>query len=157
MRRRRFARGTDRRPKEVLMTYTSSDRQVIELERGYWQALKDKDIDAVLSMTDDPCIVSGAQGVAEIDHKTFEQMMRSAPWTIDAFSLGDDVHVRMLSEDVAVVAYKVHEELSVEGKPLTLDAADSSTWVRRGGRWLCAAHSEALAGDAYGRDRRSAG
>ncbi|WP_148203010.1 nuclear transport factor 2 family protein [Thiobacillus denitrificans] len=139
------------------MTYTSSDRQVIELERGYWQALKDKDIDAVLSMTDDPCIVSGAQGVAEIDHKTFEQMMRSAPWTIDAFSLGDDVHVRMLSEDVAVVAYKVHEELSVEGKPLTLDAADSSTWVRRGGRWLCAAHSEALAGDAYGRDRRSAG
>ena len=139
------------------MAYTSSEETVIELERRYWQALKDKDVDAVLGMTDDPCLVTGAQGVAEIDHKTFEQMMRSAAWTIDAFALGDDVHVRMLGEDVAVVAYKVHEELSVEGHPLTLDAADASTWVRRDGHWLCVAHSEALAGDAYGRDRRAAG
>lgn len=138
------------------MAYTSSEKQVIELERRYWQALKDKDVDAVIGMTDDPCIVTGAQGVAEIDHKTFEHMMRSAPWTIDAFTLGDDVHVRMLGDDVAVVAYKVHEELTVEGMPVTLDAADASTWVRRDGRWLCAAHSEALSGDAYGRDRGSA-
>ena len=138
------------------MAYTSSEKQVIELERRYWQALKDKDVDAVIGMTDDPCIVTGAQGVAEIDHKAFEHMMQSAPWTIDAFALGDDVHVRMLGHDVAVVAYKVHEELTVEGTPVTLDAADASTWVRRDGRWLCVAHSEALSGDAYGRDRRSA-
>jgi len=47
----------------------------------------------------------------------------------------------------------VHEELTVEGKPVTLDAADSSTWVRRDGHWLCAAHTETLSGDPYGRDR----
>ena len=58
------------------MAYTSSEETVIELERRYWQALKDKDVDAVLGMSDDPCLVTGAQGVAEIDHKTFEQMMR---------------------------------------------------------------------------------
>jgi hypothetical protein len=109
-----------------------------------------------MSMTDDPCIVTGAQGVAEIDHKTFENMMRTAPWTLDAFKLSDDMQVRMLGKDVAVVAYKVHEELTVEGKPVTLDAADSSTWVRRDGHWLCVAHTESLFGDPYGRDRRLA-
>jgi len=47
----------------------------------------------------------------------------------------------------------VHEELTVEGKPVTLDAADASTWVRRDGRWVCALHTESLRGDPFGRDR----
>jgi ketosteroid isomerase-like protein len=136
------------------LAYATNEKQVIELERQYWQAIKDKDFDAALSMTADPCIVTGAQGVAEIDHKTFENMMRTAPGTLDAFKLSDDMQVRMLGKDVAVVAYQVHEEMTVEGKPVTLDAADSSTWVRHGGRWLCVAHTEALVGDPYGRDRR---
>lgn len=135
------------------MAYATSEKQVIGLERQYWQAMKDKDIDTMLSMTDDPCIVTGAQGVAEIDHKTFKRMMRTASWTVEDFKLNDDMQVRMLGENVAVVAYKVHEELTVEGKPVTLDAADSSTWVRRDGHWLCAAHTETLSGDPYGRDR----
>jgi hypothetical protein len=36
---------------------------------------------------------------------------------------------------------------------LTLEAADSSTWVRRDGKWLCAVHTEALKGDPFGRDK----
>jgi hypothetical protein len=31
---------------------------------------------------------------------------------------------------------------------------DSSTWVRRNGCWLCALHTEAIAGDPFGRDRQ---
>jgi hypothetical protein len=33
----------------------------------------------------------------------------------------------------------------VDGKPTTLEAFDSSVWVRRNGNWLCAAHTETLA------------
>jgi len=62
--------------------------------------------------------------------------------------------VRVLSEDVAILAYKVKEVMTVEGKPLTLEATDSSTWVRRDGNWVCALHTEALIGDPFGRDRR---
>jgi hypothetical protein len=36
---------------------------------------------------------------------------------------------------------------------VTIDAADASTWIRRGGRWLCAMHSESIFGDPFGRDR----
>lgn len=48
---------------------------------------------------------------------------------------------------------KVNERLTVDGKPLKLEAADASTWVRRGERWVCALHTEAITGDPFGRDR----
>jgi hypothetical protein len=50
----------------------------------------------------------------------------------------------MLGDDVAVVAYTVREDLTVDGKPVSLEAADVSTWVRRTVRWLCALHTESL-------------
>jgi hypothetical protein len=62
----------------------------------------------------------------------------------------------MVGDDVALVAYKVRESLTVDGKPLEFEAADSSTWIRSNGRWLCAMHSESITGDPFGRDRRPA-
>jgi hypothetical protein len=81
-------------------------------------------------------------------------MMRKASWVLEEFDLDADAEVRMLAKDVALVAYKVHEKLTVDGQPVQLDAADASTWVKRDGRWVCALHTEALAGDPFGRDRR---
>jgi hypothetical protein len=132
------------------------ERELVKLERRYWQALKDKDIDAAMELTDEPCIVAGAQGVGLIDHPTYVRMMEHASWTIVDFDIGDDVQVRPLGEDTAVLAYTVHEELEVDGEPVAFDAADTSIWVRRDGRWRCASHTESIAGDPYGRDRGSA-
>ena len=96
-------------------------KELLKLEKQYWQAVKDKDIEACMRLTDDPCIVAGATGVASIDRKT--------------------------------LAYKVREKLTVDGKPVTLEASDASTWVRKNGRWVCALHTESVIGDPYGRDR----
>jgi uncharacterized protein (TIGR02246 family) len=133
-----------------------NEKELIALERQYWQALKNKDVAAALRLTDDPCIVAGASGISRLDKKALEGMMRNAAYDLREFKVDDDVQVRFLGDDVAIVAYKVHEKLTVDGKPVALDAADSSTWVRRDGRWLCAAHTEAIAGDPFGRDRRMA-
>ena len=43
--------------------------------------------------------------------------------------------------------------VTVDGQPLSLDAADSSTWVRTDGRWQCAMHTESVLGDPFGRSR----
>ena len=83
-------------------------------------------------------------------------MLTAAPWTLDAFELQDGADVRLVTDDVAIVAYRVREQLTVEGAPVTLEAADVSLWVRRDGRWRCALHSESLAGDPFGRDRQPA-
>ena len=80
-------------------------------------------------------------------------MMKAASYTLHLFEISDDAQVRLWRDDVAIVAYKVHEELTVEGKRVTLDAADASTWTRRDGRWVCSLHTESLLGDPFGRDR----
>jgi hypothetical protein len=137
------------------MTTQSVEQELVQLEKDYWQALKDQDVEAAIHLTDDPCIVTGAQGVASIDRQAFKGMMTNPSWVIEDYDV-TDVQVRMLSDDVAIVAYKVKENLTVEGKPVSLEAADSSTWVRRNGRWVCALHTEAITGDPFGRDRQPA-
>jgi hypothetical protein len=136
------------------MATKTIEAELLDLEKRYWQALKDQDVDTVMRLTDEPCILTGAQGVGVIDRETLGSMVKSASYTLDRFALNDDAQVRLLRDDVAIVAYQVHEELTVDGKPVTLDAADSSTWVRRNGRWLCALHTEAIIGDSFGRDRQ---
>jgi uncharacterized protein (TIGR02246 family) len=138
-----------------MATKTIED-ELLGLEKRYWQAIQDQDVDAAMRLTDEPCIVTGAQGISKINRKTLANMMKATAYTLKRFELKDGAQVRLLRDDVAIVAYQVHEELTVDGKPVSLDAADSSTWVRRDGRWLCAMHTEALAGDPFGRDRQPA-
>ena len=136
------------------MTNTALATELLDLEKQYWQAMKEKDVDTAMRLTDEECIITGAQGVARVSRQGLSDMLKNAPYTLDAFELKDE-QVSELKDDVAILAYKVHEELTVEGKPVKLDAADTSTWVRRDGRWRCALHTEAIAGDPFGRDRRT--
>jgi hypothetical protein len=46
------------------------------------------------------------------------------------------------SDDVAIATYRVHQKMEMDGKPMEMDVVDSSTWVRIGGDWKCAAHTE---------------
>ncbi|MFL5495674.1 MAG: nuclear transport factor 2 family protein [Gemmatimonadales bacterium] len=136
------------------MATQTIEAELLDLEKRFWQAIKDRNVDAAVTLTDFPCIVTGAQGVGAIDQQTFTAMMKAAPYTMERFEIKEGAEVRLVRDDVAIVAYQVHEELTVEGEPVTLDAADSSTWVRRNGRWLCASHTESILGDPFGRDRR---
>ena len=131
------------------------EKQLLDLERQYWQAIKNKDVQAAMRLTDDDCIVAGAQGVARLDRDKMAAMMKAASYTLERFAVADDAQVRLLADDVAILAYRVHEDLTVDGKSVSLDAADASTWVRRNGRWVCALHTESIAGDPFGRDRRA--
>jgi hypothetical protein len=135
------------------MSDPSIEKELLELERQYWGAMQKGDAATAAHLSDDPCIVTGAQGVGKLERKTLAKMLESASWKLEAFELTSPI-VHSLTPDVAVVAYKVHEELTVDGKRIASDAADSSTWVRRDGQWVCAVHTEALAGDPFGRDRK---
>jgi len=136
-----------------MTTRNAVEGQLLELEREYWQAVKDKDVDTAVRLSDDPCIVTGAQGVGRLDRHMLAAMMKGSWYTLHDFTIGEDAEVRLIGDDVAVLAYDVHEELTVEGRRVMLDAAEASTWVRRDGRWVCAMHSESLKGDPFGRDR----
>ena len=127
-------------------------RELFDLERRYWQALKDGDAITAAELTDDSFIVAGAQGVARFGREAVGSMIGQATYQLNDFQLSDEV-AEMLDENVAVIAYKAHEDLVVNDAPVSLDVLESSTWVRRDGQWRCAAHAESIAGDPFGRDR----
>jgi hypothetical protein len=127
----------------------SLGRQLFALEKKYWNAIKDGDSSTAVSLSDDPCVVIGAQGVGEIDKTTLARMFEGAPYRLKEFTF-DDVHIRQVTDDVVVVAYKVKEDLVVEGQDVNLEAFDSSVWVHRNGEWVCVVHTESIAGDPYG-------
>ena len=135
------------------METTSTHRDLLALERRYWQAIQDRDMTALIELTDFPVIVTGAQGVGTLERATFESMLNDPHYTIESFAIDEDAHVRLVSDDVAILAYKVHEDLTVDGRLVSLDAADASTWVRHEDGWVCALHTEAILGDPFGRDR----
>src|SRR6478735_4949691 len=104
----------------------ATEKELLALERQYWQAIKDGDAEQSARMSDDPCIVTGASGVGRIDRSTLERMFATATWKLTGFEISSPI-AKLLSDDVAIVAYKIHEELLVDGKPVKLDASDTST------------------------------
>jgi len=125
-------------------------QQLISRENDYWMAVKEKNAEAAARLSDDPCMVVGAEGVRELSKNVLSGMLREATFEIHGFTL-DDVHFRRLGSDVAALAYRVNEELTVNGERIKLQAFDSSVWMKRNGDWICVVHTESLAGDSFGR------
>src|SRR4051794_6690289 len=113
------------------MTAPAEQQELLEVERRFWNAIQQKDAQGTARMTDDGCIVVGAQGLAAIDRKTMSKMTEEGKWELHEYSFDEqNAQVRFLSDDVAIVAYKVKERLEVDGRTLPIEANDSSVWVR---------------------------
>ena len=139
------------------MTTPAKQQELLEVERRFWNAIQQKDAQGTARMTDDGCIFVGAQGLSAIDQKTMAKLTAEGKWELQQYSFDEqNAQVRFLSDDVAIVAYKVNERVAIDGQTLPIEANDSSVWVRRDGEWRCALHTESLAGDPYGRDRAPA-
>lgn len=136
------------------MENTNIGQEIYGLEKRYWQAMKDNDTKTILSLTDDPCIVTGPQGILKLSKKDFTAMMNAPQnYRLRNFEFDNGYEVSILNDDTAVIAYKLRESVEVEGEFLKLNLAESSTWRRRDGRWVCSLHTETIAGDPFGRDR----
>jgi hypothetical protein len=127
-------------------------QDIIELERKFWQAMVDRDVDTASRMMAGTAIVTGAQGAATIDAGTFARMMKEGTWELRSFKL-DKLQVQFTNDDTAIIGYEVTEKLVVDGKPLEMTAYDASVWSRVDGEWKCALHTESVKGDPFGRDR----
>ncbi len=129
---------------------------ITQLERSYWDALVAKDGERAVALSADPVIVAGGQGVSSITSEQHREMVKAeGDWELRSYKM-ENVHTQMVSDDVAIIAYTVHEEMIVDGKPLTLHANDASTWVKRDGEWKCSLHTESVVGDPFGRDKKNA-
>ena len=131
-----------------------SDQELVALERSYWDALRERDIRTIGRLTAENSTVAGASGVAGLDPRSMAKLMESATWRIRDFRIDpQSVRINRLCDDTVAIAYGVHEDLEVDGKPVKLDAFDTSVWKKTENGWTCVLHTESIKGDAYGRDR----
>jgi uncharacterized protein (TIGR02246 family) len=139
------------------MATQTKEQEIVETEQRFWDAMQKKDGAVAAELTEDGCIIVGAQGVSAIDRKSMQKMTAEGKWELEQFSFNDKTRqVRFINDDVAIVGYTVNERIAVEGQTLQFEAHDASVWVRHDGEWRCALHTESLAGDPFGRDRQPA-
>ena len=122
-------------------------RTILDLEKRFWQSMVDKDAETAQAMIADECLVTGPMGAMKIDPQKYAKMTEEGQWTLDSFEISD-TEVIFPSDDVAVVAYKVHQKGKMKDKAMDMRCADSSTWVRDGENWKCALHTETVLADA---------
>lgn len=128
--------------------------EIVGQERAYWQAVKDHDAAIMMRLTDDPCIIAGASGVRKVDQKMLGKIIESAQYTLHNFDIDEDAaELLPVGDEAFILAYNVKEDLTVDGKPVSIEAADTSVWRRHDDRWVCSLHTESILGDSYGRDR----
>lgn len=111
--------------------------EILNLEKKYWDAMTSQDYETVKNLTRFPCIVAGKQGVMSVDEPSFKKMFEQGA--------GKKMKVRSISEeqiqtgeDHALLGYLI--ELDYDGNPMK--CACTSTWLKEGGNWLCAMHTE---------------
>ena len=140
------------------MSRTISDQELLALERSYWDALKERDFRTIGRLTAENSTVAGASGVAGVDPRSIQKQIESATYTINDYRIDpQSVRINRLCDDTVAISYGVHEDLEVDGKPVKLDAFDMSVWKQAGSGWTCVLHTEAIKGDAFGRDRKQGG
>ena len=81
------------------------------------------------------------------------KQVETATHRIKDYRIDPGAVINRFSDDLVAIAYGVHEDLEVDGKPVKLDAFDSSVWKKTENGWTCVLHTESIKGDAYGRDR----
>lgn len=118
-----------------------SHSEIINLEKSYWDAMKAKDGDLSAKLSGKTSLVTGAQGVSSIAKDKMGAMTESGNWTLNSYEF-DDVEVVTPAPDVAIIAYTVTQNVTMDGKTQDLRAADSSTWIRGKDGWECHGHSE---------------
>jgi len=115
--------------------------EIIDLEKSYWDAMKQKDGKPTSQLSADNAIVTGARGVMSIPKAKMGKMTEEGNWTLDSYKFSD-IEVATPTPDIAIIAYTVEQKGTMDGKASNMRAADSSTWIRGPQGWECHAHSE---------------
>jgi ketosteroid isomerase-like protein len=131
------------------MAKAATRDEIIALEKDYWDAMKRKDGKRTAQLSGKLALTTSARGVTSISKAKMGEMTEDGNWKLESYEF-DDVEVVTPTPDVAIIAYKVKQKVTMDGKKQDLKAADISTWVRGPDGWECHAHSETFLQDPKG-------
>lgn len=121
----------------------TSSKQIIELEKRFWQSMVDEDTDTALSMLAEPSMMVSSHGTMQFDHDDYRKMAENGSMVVKSFMLSD-MNVAFPNEDTAVLTYRAKQAVASRGKSdeIQQEMADSSVWIRKSGEWRCVMHTE---------------
>lgn len=123
---------------------SNNSRQLIELEKKFWQSLVDDDADTAIGMLAEPALMVSAHGAMKFDHAAYRKMAEEGTNVLTSYELGD-MEVMFPTDDTAILTYRVKQSMGPRGQksggPME-EMADSSTWIRQDGEWRCVMHTE---------------
>lgn len=122
---------------------STSNADLIDLEKKFWQSMVDQDTDTALALLHEPALMVSGHGAMQFDHAGYRKMAEQGAMTLKRFELRD-VDVVFPNDATAVLTYRVRQDVAPRGASTgsTQEMADSSTWVRGADGWRCVIHTE---------------
>lgn len=116
---------------------------IVELEKKFWQALVDQDTDVALDMLCEPAVLVNPHGTMKVDHAGYRRLAEDSGYVLQGYELGH-FDVVFPNDSTAVITYRAKQRIAPTGDGRTdeQDMHDSSTWIRTGGGWKCAVHTQ---------------
>lgn len=119
----------------------SRQTEIEKLEQAFWRSMLDNDPKVATGILTETALMVSGHGVMSFDHAAYTKMAKDTKYKILDYTISE-MQVLFPSDDVAIATYRVHQKMEMDGKPVEMDAVDSSTWVKIAGDWKCAAHTE---------------
>ena len=119
----------------------ATSAEILELERAFWQAMVDQEPAKAAALLPDKASMVAMYGVHHFSPAEYVAMAEQGTARVTGFSFSDE-EVFFPIDDVAILTYKVRQSFEVDGMPQEMTCYDSTTWVKRDGKWLAAAHTE---------------
>lgn len=121
----------------------TSSKTLVDLETKFWQSMVDQDTDTALELLHEPALMVSAHGAMKFDHAGYRKMAEQGSSTVTAFSLSD-MEVVFPDDTTAILTYHVKQKISPRGngKAVTQEMNDTSTWIQKGANWQCVMHTE---------------
>lgn len=124
------------------MSRAQSQRIIIANERKLWEAWKNKDIKPFKATLSADAVMVSDSGVA--DKARALKDMESTLCEVKTYEL-TDLKVKFFDSNNALLTYRSTQDATCGGQQVPAAVWSSSLYVKRGGRWLAAAHQETTA------------
>ena len=115
--------------------------EIMDLERKFWQSMMDMELDTAASLLDEQSTAASARGIHYFTPAEYKAMAQAGDARITSFEFFEE-RVIFPTPDLAIASYKAKQSFTMDGKSHDMVVYDTTTWVKKGGKWVAVAHTE---------------
>jgi len=126
----------------------SQAREIVDLEKKFWQSIVDEDTDTALGMLADQSLMVSSHGAMKFGHVEYRKMAEQGKKVLKNFVLSD-LDVVFPNDTTAILTYHAKQTMAPRGSTdagTEQEMNDTSTWVKTLDGWKCVMHTESQAG-----------